>query len=156
MFGSESGNSNTKFSGILHYDPKNKLRIAYIGESHASTNGYNNPGNDFVSWMWVINSNHKHYLVKNGAKGTTYSWSGELNKITPIAVFCNFVRGSSYGQKSNMALKYFRITDNGVLVFNGIPARRNSDGVLGLYDMVGHQFLTNIGTRTFVAGPDVI
>ena len=41
------------------------------------------------------------------------------------------------------------------LIFNGIPARRNSDGVLGMYDTITNQFFTNAGTGDFIAGPAV-
>ena len=36
-----------------------------------------------------------------------------------------------------------------------IPAKRNSDNVLGMYDLVSGQFFTNQGTGTFTAGPVV-
>lgn len=50
---------------------------------------------------------------------------------------------------------YVRITgSNGTLVRNLVPARRNSDNVLGMYDTVTGNFLTNAGTGEFVAGPD--
>ena len=45
--------------------------------------------------------------------------------------------------------------DSGDLVFNGIPARRDSDGVLGIYDTVSNNFFTNAGTGTFIAGPEL-
>ena len=38
---------------------------------------------------------------------------------------------------------------------NFIPARRNSDGVLGMYDTVSNTFFTNAGTGEFIAGPIV-
>lgn len=50
---------------------------------------------------------------------------------------------------------YVNITDNKDLVFNGIPARRNSDNVVGMYDSISGQFFTNAGTGTFIAGPAV-
>jgi len=45
--------------------------------------------------------------------------------------------------------------DSNTLVFDGFPARRNSDNVLGMYDAVTGTFFTNSGTGTFIAGPDV-
>lgn len=36
-----------------------------------------------------------------------------------------------------------------------VPAKRDSDGVLGMYDIVRNTFLTNSGTGTFIAGPAV-
>ena len=48
-----------------------------------------------------------------------------------------------------------KLYKNGNMVFNGVPARRNSDGVLGMYDTVTDTFFTTAGTGTFVAGPVV-
>lgn len=44
---------------------------------------------------------------------------------------------------------------DGTLMRKFIPARRNSDSVLGVYDTVTQTFYTNAGSGTFVAGPDV-
>ena len=43
----------------------------------------------------------------------------------------------------------------GELVFHGIPARRNSDNTLGMWDTVSQTFFTNAGTGNFIAGPVV-
>ena len=40
-----------------------------------------------------------------------------------------------------------------VAVRNFIPAMRNSDGEVGLYDTITKQFFTNAGTGKFIAGP---
>jgi len=44
---------------------------------------------------------------------------------------------------------------NDYMVGDFIPARRNSDGVLGMYDTVSGTFKENAGTGTFTAGPDM-
>ena len=49
----------------------------------------------------------------------------------------------------------FKITQDNTLVRNFIPARRNSDNVVGMWDTVSQTFFTNSGTGTFVAGPVV-
>lgn len=40
----------------------------------------------------------------------------------------------------------------GVVVFDGVPARRNSDNVVGLYDVVSGNFFTSTTTTVFNAG----
>ncbi|MCQ2568256.1 MAG: hypothetical protein MJ163_01485, partial [Alphaproteobacteria bacterium] len=45
--------------------------------------------------------------------------------------------------------------DSGEIVFNGIPAKRNSDNVVGMWDTVTKTFFTNAGSGTFTAGPAV-
>ena len=47
------------------------------------------------------------------------------------------------------------IKQNRNIIMNLIPARRNSDNVLGMYDTVTRTFFTNAGTGTFIAGPAV-
>lgn len=37
----------------------------------------------------------------------------------------------------------------------GVPARRASDGAVGMYDTVGGAFLANSGSGAFKAGPEV-
>lgn len=45
-----------------------------------------------------------------------------------------------------------RIEQGGELIQNLIPAKRNSDGVIGMYDTVTGTFFENSGTGDFVAG----
>jgi len=48
-----------------------------------------------------------------------------------------------------------RIKKSGVLIRDFVPVKRNSDNVLGMYDLVSGQFFTNAGTGTFTAGATV-
>lgn len=53
-----------------------------------------------------------------------------------------------------MKLYYFKIYNNDVLVRDFIPCK-NQSGTIGLYDTVNSQFYSNVGTDTFIAGPDI-
>lgn len=57
---------------------------------------------------------------------------------------------------SNYYLAYCKISANSTLVRDFIPAKRKSDGAIGLYDKVNETFYANSGTGSFVAGPDVL
>lgn len=59
------------------------------------------------------------------------------------------------GNFSSSRIYNFNIVQDDVEVINLIPARRNSDNVLGMYDTVTGNFLTNSGTGTFTAGADI-
>ena len=48
---------------------------------------------------------------------------------------------------------YANMWNNNVLVRRFIPAKRNSDNVVGMWDMVTKTFFTNAGTGSFTAGP---
>ena len=52
-------------------------------------------------------------------------------------------------------IETFSIYESGLLKHELIPARRDSDGVVGMYDTVAGAFLVNSGTGAFKAGPEV-
>ena len=94
-------------------------------------------------------NNNNRYLTKDGTKLTVYNWTGEVNKYNSIALFCNHTT-SSFSQYAKVAYRYFKIRDEAGLLFYGIPAKRNSDQVLGMYDLVTKTFFVNKGTGSFV------
>lgn len=69
-----------------------------------------------------------------------------------------FARNNGSGVTSyvNGKIYQFKITQNDILVINLIPCKRNSDNVLGMYDTVTGNFLTNSGTGTFTAGSETV
>lgn len=53
-------------------------------------------------------------------------------------------------------LYYCKIWDaNGVLIRYCVPAKRNNDGVFGLYDIANDTFYTNAGSGEFVPGAEI-
>ena len=56
---------------------------------------------------------------------------------------------------SKLKLKSFKMWESKVLIRDFIPAKRNSDDVVGLYDLVNDVFYTNAGSGTFAAGAEV-
>jgi len=62
---------------------------------------------------------------------------------------------SDYSQSVKKGRYYYvQIKDStGTLVRDFVPAKRNSDNVVGMYDTVSRTFFTNQGTGDFVAGP---
>lgn len=67
--------------------------------------------------------------------------------------------GSTYSTvyygRSKAKLYNCKMYENNVLVRDFIPVKRNSDNVLGLYDLVNRVFYTNSGSGTFTAGPEI-
>lgn len=51
-------------------------------------------------------------------------------------------------------IETFSIYESGLLEHELVPARRASDGAVGMYDTVGGVFLANSGTGAFKAGPE--
>lgn len=141
--------TNRDFGGVMH--GKNTGRNIYVGKTTGMAIGYSSTDGLFHKWSLNINSDHTVYLIKDGTKLTTYTWTGELNRYNSIALFCNHTTGS-FSQKASVAYKYFRMKNEGGWLFWGIPAKRNSDSVLGMYDLITKQFFTNAGTGIFVEG----
>lgn len=58
-------------------------------------------------------------------------------------------------QSGNMRIYEAKITNvqTGTVLRHLYPAKRDADGVLGMYDTANDQFYTNAGTGTFVEGP---
>jgi len=82
------------------------------------------------------------------SRHVSIKYIGTNNKFWILGTYSNTI--SNYIQ-----LRYAKIYNSDVLVFNGIPSRRKSDSVLGMYDLVSGNFFTNQGTGSFTAGPDV-
>ena len=106
-----------------------------------------------------INSpNNKGYV--DGVEYTFDSSVGTTDNVTnaTLPLFCwysNIDGIKQYSHYSEAKLYSVKIYDNGTLVRDFVPAKRNSDGVVGLYDTVNNVFYTNSGTGSFFAGPAV-
>ncbi|MBO4672453.1 MAG: hypothetical protein J5608_02250 [Alphaproteobacteria bacterium] len=155
LFGAEAvPDTNTNwYSGILYSGSTSGSRSAYMGSTRGVSSGYNGADGVYHSWVFSLMANHTTSLVKDGVEVGHPTWSGTLTRTNTIGLYSNHYANGSFNEFAALALNYFRILDHGVLVFNGIPARRNSDGVFGMYDTVSGTFKTNAGSGTFVAGP---
>jgi len=79
---------------------------------------------------------------------------GNAQSTEPLAIF-GYKKTTENTAVLPVKIFYVRIYNGSMLVHNFIPARRNSDGVLGMYDTVSNTFFTNAGTGEFIAGPIV-
>lgn len=87
--------------------------------------------------------------------GVTYTTDPIIENNISMTLFGRNT-GSEIARIGTLRIYYFTLYDNGVLIQNLIPAKRNSDNVLGMYDTVSGTFLTNAGTGTFTAGPTAV
>ncbi len=86
--------------------------------------------------------------------GTNYTKSFTEYQGDTMGQFVLFMLDSSFISKG-LRMYSAKLTINNTLVRNFIPAQRNSDGAIGVYDTVSRMFFTNSGTGTFTAGPVV-
>lgn len=89
----------------------------------------------------------------NGEVSFSYE-NGVMNNDT-IYLFGNH-RDNQTVFRAKVRISSFKMVDNSVVVRNFIPAKRNVDSVLGMYDIANDVFYTNSGTGTFIAGPEVV
>ncbi len=151
LFGAEGTGSSSRYSGIP-YGSRNSRKF-FTGTTQNADLGYVSNDTSLHTWRLILN-NSTQTLVKDSSIVGTSSFTSGLQKGLNIFVFANDSSGSAT-QLSDVAMEYFRIIDDGEIVFNGLPARRNSDNVLGMYDTVSGQFFTNAATSgpDFTAGP---
>lgn len=115
--------------------------------------------NPHTIWWHATSSNTLEFST-DGSDLRTVEYSG--NFYAPIINMTSylFARHGTDGVQvydgNGTKIYYHReYLANGTLVLNMIPARRNSDNELGMYDLVSGQFFTNQGTGSFSAGNDV-
>jgi hypothetical protein len=83
--------------------------------------------------------------------------TGDSQGSTGTSSIKLFAGGANGGNNyySNTRIYYFLLYDGDNLVRNMIPARRNSDNVVGMWDTISGTFFTNAGRGSFIAGPAV-
>ena len=89
-----------------------------------------------------------------GIDGVYKTSSEHHDAPVSIYIFCyNFNKPTSF---SKSIFKSMTIADeNGELLRNFVPCYRESDGEIGVYDLVNGVFYTNSGSGTFIKGEDV-
>ena len=148
IFGSQIDTSSG-FGGLVFYQP------SYGGLGGCFGSSYNNATYQSISTNTVYNieygaNNGNGSLSINGITlNTTYTGTLISNKTWYIF----WSNGGRAEYKIKIQMYGIQLYDNDVLVFNGIPAKRNSDNVIGMWDKVTQTFFTNSGTGSFTAGP---
>lgn len=107
------------------------------------------------------------FIQKSGA---TYSYLPETNIVSTVRNLATVVPVGSpaytvylFAQNEKDAVKWqcsakiysCKISTSSGMVRDFVPAKRNSDGTVGLYDSINDLFYTNSGTGTFVAGKEI-
>ena len=147
LFGSRNGNGSKEF-------------IFTAGSLNGAvfTIGY---GTNTITATGVDSNTNIHIFKLS--KGTGYVDNTIAKQFTQESFtgdYSIYLFGANYAGTENglssTRFYYEEIYDgNDALVQKLIPCRRNSDSVLGMYDTVSGNFLTNSGTGTFTAGADV-
>ena len=136
MFGSFQGNAPWTH---LVYDLSLYYGSTHVGKIFNAGVIYN-----FKS---VTTSSKTYSYTLNGVT-TNGSYSGAIAPYT----YKLFASGSSGDYRGSGKIYYCKLTDSGLLKRNMVAAKRKTDNVLGMYDLVENKFYTNAGSGSFTAG----
>ena len=139
LFGNDSGNYEINNNGTCTYNGVTKNLYGLI---HTVT--------------------YEHRKITNTNKyRKTYTLDGELwtdfestwNANSYISFFKHhYAVNEVWSRPAYAKLYYAKLYHDDVLIHDFIPAKRNSDNVVGLYDIITNTFYTNNGTGTFLYG----
>ena len=109
-----------------------------------------------------ISPNTSYNIIAENGKITVNGTEATRTAATEIIINQNLFVGAGVTPSSNApdsrmftgTIKRFKYSLSGEIKCNLIPAKRNSDNVLGMYDTVSWNFLTNSWTGTFTAWPN--
>ena len=147
IFGARTGSNNSALFVLLHAASPDSLRDDW-GNEKISVPRLSVP----ISGTIDVDKN-ANKTTFNGSYVVTHvesTWSGTNNLY---AFACN--EDGRARQMTKARMRSFDIWKSGEKVRGLVPARRASDGAVGMYDTVGGTFLGNSGSGVFKAGPEV-
>ena len=123
-----------------------------IGAGSKITNGgaFNAEVKQLVHYE--ISGNNRTLTVNGSANSGTFS-EGSIISANHYRLFSNGCVGGCNDKMLEGRMHWFKLYENGSLVFDLIPVKRLSDNAVGMYDLVSGQFFGNSGTGDFTAGP---
>ena len=114
---------------------------------------------DRIQAIWTIDGNNGTSTLSGDLSHASTSFDHFGNNLTWRNQPVYFGRYTSPSGAINLAYAKFygvKIRLDNTLVFDGIPAKRKSDGAMGMYDTVTNTFFENAGTGSFTAGPEIV
>ncbi len=144
-----SDNTNDRF----HFRVDNSTFWAYAAHSESGS-AVTSVGDGWNQWF-IDKINNRIFKNGSSAAGLALGAYGTADDShSTIWLFGRNSNNSSYRQYATVRLSLTAIFHDDSLERQMIPCRRLSDNELGMYDLVRREFLTNIGTGSFTAGPE--
>ena len=163
-----------RFSGKAQQTAIDLMNRAVFGSSTIQSNnvlsfwgtrylGSQNLGSQ-TEWYWNTNIPPTTIAQFDILRDDATSWHGTVNNVATQTTSARF--SDNVIIMGDMQTWTYRVFNGKVwgiqlyggtnnLIFNGVPARRDSDDEIGMYDTVTNTFFTNAGNGTFTAGPDL-
>lgn len=150
-FGTENGGS--PYACVMVREGYSSVLQFNTGEGGLSkTSSFNGHGGSFLE-LYAQNSASK--IVWTPVWGSESTWTGSYPSAIssyPLIIFASSL-GSGVSRFAQTTMYEFTVWDgNENLVGDFVPCYRKSDGVIGAYDLVTKQFLTNLGSGDFSKG----
>lgn len=141
-------NSNSWLFGA--YTSNKQTNVGFTNNTIYLQTGGRNVSKSFDTDAHVYKSTQSVFIIDGITQtSSTPNWSN----TTTLTAKLFYINDGSYS--NNCRVYYCKIWDNGTLVRNLVPCVRDSDDVVGLYDLANDVFYTNTGTGNFTAGSDV-
>ncbi len=151
IFGASNGAAyNTGEIALFYNNPSNNRHIIEPVYPVSNTGSSVLVQPNFTENQILSVSYDKNYFIMNGVSTPSNWYANYVGQRTVYLFATN--RGDSSWMGGNTRIYYIRFSENGTLVRDFIPARRDSDGELGMYDTVSGTFFTNRGTGKFISG----
>lgn len=112
-----------------------------------------------ISWSKSIHeltkSEYKNYVGTITATIATFTNATVSTNTNSIGIFCRIKNGGSDLPITGMKLYRFQLYEGDMLVQDLIPAIRDTDSVIGVYDIVGDIFLVNASASGSFTGGEL-
>lgn len=121
---------------------------------------YCNVGGNNVFSMYLVNLNTKYKIIMDkqttsfNGNSTNTMGSNLTNGIYYAYIFALNEQGQTI-EYSKMKLYSFKIYEGVKIIKDYVPCYRKADNVIGLYEKINGEFLTNAGTGAFTKGSDI-
>lgn len=133
------------------YNPTNYFRMHYAdGNASASLGG--------AGYKDYIDHTASSSYIHDNTFGYTISVvRPTFDNNNPYSMYVFTVNNEGTADASGpMRVYIFKAKDEGIMARCLVPAKRNVDGEIGMYDTINDVFYTNAGTGTFTAGPEIV
>lgn len=128
-------------------------RTGYIGYGTFLATGFEENYGVKKEYEVVLNKGQQELYV-NGVLKYNNAIDSNITTNANMTLFALDADGNMQGY-AYAKLYSMSIWQNNTMVRNFIPAKRNSNNAVGMYDTVSQTFFTNAGTGEFIAGPEV-
>ena len=129
------------------------VAFAKDGNSTGSKTKVGGPFNAGVRKLvhYGFDGNQRTLSVDGTSK--TEGFQGSIISQNTYRLFSNGCLGGCNDKMLEGRMHWFKLYEDGILIFDFIPVRRTTDNAIGMYDRVSGQLFTNSGTGEFAAGP---